>query len=90
VAPAEGAHDLPRAHGTRRRRRGAGRRQARQRPLDQGEPLRARRQTWTIFNAGEDQQRWYYTELAKAFLDRDPDDELFKTLAVEVESVFPG
>jgi (p)ppGpp synthase/HD superfamily hydrolase len=46
-------------------------------------------ETWQVFNAGEDQQRWYYTELAKAFLERDPDDELFKTLAVEVESVFP-
>jgi hypothetical protein len=47
-------------------------------------------ETWTIFNAGEADQRWYYRELARAFLERDPDDELFRTLAVEVETVFPG
>jgi hypothetical protein len=35
-------------------------------------------------------QRWYYRELARAFLERDPDDELFRTLALEVETVFPG
>lgn len=46
-------------------------------------------ETWQIFNAGEADQRWYYRELARAFLDRDPDDELFRTLQVEVESVFP-
>ena len=47
-------------------------------------------ETWKIFNAGEADQRWYYRELTRAFLERDPDDELFKTLAVEVESVFPA
>ena len=47
-------------------------------------------ETWSIFNAGEADQRWYYRELARAFVERDPDDELFKTLAVEVETVFPG
>jgi (p)ppGpp synthase/HD superfamily hydrolase len=47
-------------------------------------------ETWSIFNAGEVEQRWYYRELARAFVERDPDDELFKTLAVEVETVFPG
>ncbi len=46
-------------------------------------------ETWKIFNAGEADQRWYYRELARAFLERDPDDELFRTLQVEVESVFP-
>lgn len=47
-------------------------------------------ETWAIFNAGEADQRWYYRELARAFLERDPDDELFRTLQVEVESVFPS
>jgi (p)ppGpp synthase/HD superfamily hydrolase len=47
-------------------------------------------ETWKLFNAGEADQRWYYRELARAFLERDPDDELFRTLAVEVESVFPA
>ena len=47
-------------------------------------------ETWSIFNAGEAEQRWYYRELARAFLERDPDDELFRTLGVEVETVFPG
>ena len=46
-------------------------------------------ETWSIFNAGKDDQRWYYRELARAFLERDPDDELFRTLALEVETVFP-
>ena len=46
-------------------------------------------ETWKIFNAGEADQRWYYRELTRAFLERDPDDELFRTLAVEVEMVFP-
>jgi (p)ppGpp synthase/HD superfamily hydrolase len=46
-------------------------------------------ETWAIFNAGEDDQRWYYRELTHAFLERDADDELFKTLQVEVETVFP-
>ena len=47
-------------------------------------------ETWAIFNAGEADQRWYNRELASAFVERDPDDELFRTLAVEVETVFPG
>jgi (p)ppGpp synthase/HD superfamily hydrolase len=47
-------------------------------------------ETWAIFNAGEADQRWYYRELARAFLERDPDDELFRTLGVEVETVFPS
>jgi (p)ppGpp synthase/HD superfamily hydrolase len=47
-------------------------------------------ETWKLFNAGEADQRWYYRELARAFLERDPDDELFRTLAAEVESVFPA
>jgi (p)ppGpp synthase/HD superfamily hydrolase len=46
-------------------------------------------ETWSIFNAGEADQRWYYRELARAFLERVPDDELFGTHALVVGSVFP-
>jgi (p)ppGpp synthase/HD superfamily hydrolase len=46
-------------------------------------------ETWSIFNAGEADQRWYYRGLAEAFIESDRDDDLFCTLAVEVETVFP-
>jgi hypothetical protein len=47
------------------------------------------KKTWGIFNAGRKDQRWYYRELTKALLRRDPNSLLFRTLDAEVQEVFP-
>jgi (p)ppGpp synthase/HD superfamily hydrolase len=44
--------------------------------------------TWHIFNTGREDQAWYYRSLSDSFLARDPENDLFKTLAAEVEAVF--
>ena len=50
---------------------------------------RGENETWQLFKTGRDDQAWYYRSLADAFLARDPDNDLFQTLAAEVEAVFP-
>jgi hypothetical protein len=45
--------------------------------------------TWSLFKTGRSEQAWYYRSLADAFLARDPESDLFQTLATEVDAVFP-
>jgi (p)ppGpp synthase/HD superfamily hydrolase len=45
-------------------------------------------ETWAKLKTGRDDQAWYYRSLADAFLARDPENDLFQTLAREVEAVF--
>jgi HD domain len=55
------------------------------------ETLRARgKDTWSIFNAGEGDQRWYYRTLTETLLARDPASRLIRTLDVAVHDVFPA
>jgi (p)ppGpp synthase/HD superfamily hydrolase len=44
--------------------------------------------TWALFKVGRDQHEWYYRSLADAFLERDPESDLFQTLHAEVDTVF--
>jgi hypothetical protein len=46
--------------------------------------------TWSLFKTGRAEQAWYYRSLADAFLARDPESKLFRTLETEVEAVFPA
>ena len=46
-------------------------------------------ETWALFKTGRAEQAWYFRSLADAFLARDPESDLFRTLATEVTSVFP-
>lgn len=45
--------------------------------------------TWARFNASESEQHWYYRSLVEELLARDPKSPLFRTLDVEVHTVFP-
>jgi (p)ppGpp synthase/HD superfamily hydrolase len=51
--------------------------------------LRARGEaTWEIFNAARDAQRWYYTSVAEALIEKEPASPLFRLLAAEVRTLF--
>ena len=45
-------------------------------------------QIWDRFNRGKDKQKWYYQNMADAFLSRDPDNKLFLRFYNTVHSFF--
>lgn len=45
-------------------------------------------ETWALFKTGREDHAWYFRSLVQAFLDREPESKLFRTLAGEVEAVF--
>jgi (p)ppGpp synthase/HD superfamily hydrolase len=51
--------------------------------------LRARGEaTWAIFNAPRDAQRWYYTSLVEALMEKEPANPLFRLVEAEVRALF--
>jgi len=45
--------------------------------------------TWSLFNAEERQQHWYYRSVVEILLSHDPDSRLFRTLDFETQTLFP-
>jgi hypothetical protein len=50
--------------------------------------LRRGEEMWATFNAGRDEQRWYYRGVAEAIRSRDPSNALFRTLDAESRILF--
>jgi (p)ppGpp synthase/HD superfamily hydrolase len=44
--------------------------------------------TWSRFKEGRAEQHWYYRGLAKALLEREPNNLLFRALDFEVQTLF--
>jgi hypothetical protein len=47
------------------------------------------KEMWSLFNAPESDQRWYYRRIAEILLAHDPNDRLFRTLDYETQALFP-
>lgn len=45
--------------------------------------------TWERFKAGKAEQHWYYRRIAEVLLAAEPDDQLFRTLDYETQTLFP-
>ncbi len=47
-------------------------------------------QTWAIFNAKQNEQHWYYSELARILIGKDPESTLFSVVLDREAARLPG
>jgi HD domain len=45
--------------------------------------------TWSLFNAPQSEQHWYFRSIAEILLDKDPGSRLFRTLDFETQTLYP-
>lgn len=60
------------------------------RSLREAIAVKGAKRVWARFNAGKEDQCWYYRTIAAALLETDPESRLFRTLDFEVQTLFPN